>query len=252
MTSVLPSDTAGQSAPPHGLEYFHAPPGAITAGTVHIEGEEYAHLTHVMRRREGDIIGVMDGEGTAYLVLLTALQKRAALGSIQATYPMLHEHPTPVTLAAAVLKNPSRFDYMIEKLTEAGIRTFIPLFTERTIPRHARTERWQKIALAAAKQCGRCIVPRIQTPASIGEFLEGSGHHGSHRWILHEEATADMPVQSGEVEPGGHSIIIGPEGGFSTEEVALAVRHGYSAVSVGPRRLRSETAALAAALRVLL
>lgn len=252
MTSALPSDTAGQSGPPHGLEYFYAPPGAIAAGTVHIEGEEYTHLTHVMRRREGDVIGVMDGEGTAYLVLLTALQKRAAVGAVQATYPMLHEHPTPVTLAAAVLKNPSRFDYMIEKLTEAGIRTFIPLFTGRTIPHHARTERWQKIALAAAKQCGRCIIPRVQPPAPIGEFLEGSGHHGSRRWILHEEATTDMPVHAGQVGPGGHSIMIGPEGGFTEEEVALAVAHGYSAVSVGPRRLRSETAALAAALRVLL
>lgn len=252
MISALPSDDAGILRPPHGLEYFYAPPGAIHGGKVRIEGEEYTHLTHVMRRREGDVIGLIDGEGTAYLVTITDLQKRIAVGTIQSTYPMLHEHPVSVTFAVAVLKNPSRFDYLIEKLTEVGIRSFVPLFTARTIPQHARTERWQKLALAAAKQCGRCIIPHIQTPMPFPGFLKRPEYHGMRRWILHEEATEGMPLASGEREGMTESVLIGPEGGFTDEEVASAIASGYRAVSVGARRLRSETAAIAAAVRVLL
>ena len=251
MFSAPLSDGTGNPRPPHGLEYFYAPPGAIHGGQVRIEGEEYTHLTHVMRRREGDLIGLIDGEGTAYLVTITELQKRIAVGTIQSAYPMLHEHPVSVTVAVAVLKNPSRFDYLIEKLTEVGIRSFVPLFTARTIPQHARTERWQKLALAAAKQCGRCIIPHIQTPTTLVEFLRRPEYHGIRRWILHEETSEDMPLPSEKREGGTESILIGPEGGFTDEEVASAAAIGYRAVSVGTRRLRTETAAIAAAVRIL-
>lgn len=263
MTSERPSDSPAAPGPPHGLEYFFADPSAISGDAVHIEGEEYAHLTHVMRRREGDIIGIIDGQGMAYVVAITALEKRRATGTIQSRHPFLHEHPVAVTLAAAILKNPSRFDTMIEKVTELGIRSFIPLFTERTIPRHARTDRWQKLALAAAKQSGRSVIPHILPAVTFEEFLGQASSHGVRRWILHEEATEELPrdpVQPEATdEPHGalaqnaetHTLLIGPEGGFTDGEVALATARGYRAVSLGTRRLRSETAAIAAAARVL-
>ncbi|MBP1690676.1 MAG: rRNA methyltransferase [Bacteroidetes bacterium] len=263
MTSGRHSDPSASSGPPHGLEYFYVDPSAVTGNALHIEDEEYVHLTHVMRRREGDIIGVIDGQGMAYVASITALEKRRATATIQSRHPFLHEHPTPVTLAAAILKNPSRFDTMIEKVTEIGIRSFIPLFTERTIPRHARTERWQKLALAAAKQSGRSIIPRIFAPVSFGAFLDQASYHGVRRWILHEEATDELPQDPAMAQAAdglhdaaaqrtdSHTLLIGPEGGFTGEEVALATAHGYRAVSLGTRRLRSETAAIAAAVRVL-
>ena len=264
MTSGRHSDPSAASAPPHGLEYFYVDPPAVSGNILHIEGEEFAHLTHVMRRREGDVIGVIDGQGMAYVVAITALENRSATCAIQSRHPFLHEHPTPVTLAAAILKNPSRFDTMIEKVTEIGIRSFIPLFTERTIPRHARTERWQKLALAAAKQSGRSIIPHIFPPVSFGTFFNQASYHGVRRWILHEEATDELPRDpampqatdglhdAAAQRADAHTLLIGPEGGFTGEEVALATAHGYRAVSLGTRRLRSETAAIVAAVRVLL
>ncbi len=252
MISAPHSDNPAPIQPPHGLEYFYAPPSAVTADTVYIDGDEFAHLTHVMRRREGDVVGVIDGQGMAYVVGITVVQKDRAIGSIRSTHPLLHEHSTPVILAAAILKNPSRFDTLIEKVTEVGIRSVVPLFTERTIPRHARTERWQKLALAAAKQCGRSIIPHIHAPMPIAAYLQESTLHGDRRWILHEEATEEMPPGNTDNPQQMHSLMIGPEGGFTGAEVSLAAEHGYCAVSLGTRRLRSETAAIAAAVRVLM
>ena len=84
--------------------------------------------------------------------------------------------PSASILAAALLKNPSRYDYLIEKATEIGVRAIIPLITERTIPRHARTDRWQKLALAAMKQSGRCVLPDVHEPMTL-DALIGQARH---------------------------------------------------------------------------
>jgi 16S rRNA (uracil1498-N3)-methyltransferase len=171
LTSARPSDPDNAGNLLHGLEYFYAPPGAIAAGVVRIDGDEFAHLSHVMRRTAGDVIGISDGQGTAYTAEITSIEKRMAIAAIRSTHPMLHESASVVILAAAPLKNPSRFDFLIEKATEIGVHSIIPLLTERTIPRHARTDRWQKLALAAMKQSGRCILPDVRDPMTLEALI---------------------------------------------------------------------------------
>jgi 16S rRNA (uracil1498-N3)-methyltransferase len=247
LTSDRPSD-ATAPLPPHGLEYFYAPPNAFSGGMVRIDGDEFAHLSHVMRRQPGDIIGISDGAGTSYVAEITALEKRMAVCAVCGTYPRLRESAVRVVLAAALLKNPSRYDYLVEKATEVGVSAILPIITERTIPRQARVDRWQKLALAAMKQSGRCILPLVHEPVALATLLAARTTYADACWMFHEAAEGDTAAPEGL----SHLLLIGPEGGFTDAEVGLGHEHGCAAIRLGPRRLRSETAAVAAAARFLL
>lgn len=225
------------------MEYFYTPPELIEPTTLTIADEEFVHLTHVMRKAPGDAIRVVDGLGTAYDVTIEEISRRSARCSIRTRHVRLNEPARSVVVAVALLKNSAKFDYVVEKATELGAAGIIPLLTERTIPRSARIDRWSKIALAAMKQSGRCCLPGVRPLVAFGDFLQQSGSD-SLRVIPHEKTerprlrdvieTGKMPVQ----------ICIGPEGGFSDEEIQRAVSAGYIPVSLGTRRLRTETAAI--------
>jgi 16S rRNA (uracil1498-N3)-methyltransferase len=231
------------------MEYFYTPSQQIGSEHLTIEGEEFAHLTHVMRKMVGDDICVVDGAGNAYDARIVEISRRSARCRISAHHPLLHEPRIDLTLGVGILKNSSRFDFLVEKTTEIGIRTIIPLLTERTIPRHARTDRWQKLALAAMKQSGRCLLPKIQPLTRLEDFLSGFPAEIScylmdenvHGVSLPRSLTTDRVV-----------ICIGPEGGFSPGETNLAAKVGFQLAGLGSRRLRTETAAVVAAATVLL
>ena len=231
------------------MEYFYTPPECVTVPTLTISGEEFSHMTHVMRMREGDALRVVDGAGNTYDARITSITARSAACMITAHHARLHESPLGLTLGAGMLKNPSRFDYLVEKSAELGVVRIVPLLTERTIPRHARTDRWQKLCVAAMKQSGRCILPRVEAPVPFPEFVSAS-RSASLKLIPHEQST--VPLASCVVAPEGQAVVcVGPEGGFSDAEIALAQEAGFQAVSLGPRRLRTETAALAASALIL-
>lgn len=113
----------------------------------------------------------MDGLGTAYDVTLSRVKKKIAVGTITARYDYHNEPTAAVTLAVGILKNPSKFDFLVEKVTELGIREIIPMTTDRTILCHAKTDRWQKLALAAMKQCCRSFLPHVSELRSLSEVL---------------------------------------------------------------------------------
>lgn len=226
------------------MESFYTPPRLVTPPVVTIEGDEFRHLSHVMRLRAGDPLRIVDGAGNAYDAVIAVIGRRAAVCTITAHNTLLNESPRAVTLAAGILKNPSRFDYLVEKAVELGVRTIVPLLTERTIPRHANSERWQKLCIAAMKQSGRCLLPRVQPLTPFGEFV-ASVPGGVTRYLAHEQK---RPAGAPPAPGGTHEavICIGPEGGFSDGEVALAEKAGFATVLLGPRRLRAETAAIVA------
>ena len=237
------------------MEYFYAPPECFTGHRCVIEGEEFAHLTHVMRRKVGDALRIVDGAGNAYDAVIESLAARRASCRITAKHGFLHEPRTRVTLAVALLKNPSRYDTLVEKGTELGVAAFAPLLTERTISRHGRTDRWSKIALAAMKQSGRCVLPQILPPQPFAEFV-AAAPGTALRLLAHEEAGGDpfrgLPSTDSRAEPRAeplgqpHEVLacIGPEGGFTSDEAELAASAGFQTVSLGSRRLRTETAAI--------
>ncbi len=233
------------------MEYFYVPAGHCARDECLIDGEEFSHLTHVMRRGVGDTIRIVDGAGTACDAIIEEIGGRRARCRITARWERLHEPAIHLTLGVAILKNGANFDFLVEKATELGVSAIVPLLTERTIPRHARKERWQKIALAAMKQSGRSVLPLVSDPQSLEDFCAGAA--ATVVRLLPHEKTERPPLR--EVLPAGTTPVaaaIGPEGGFSEREVTLAVSAGFLPVSLGPRRLRTETAALITAGLVLL
>jgi 16S rRNA (uracil1498-N3)-methyltransferase len=231
------------------MDYFYAPPDKIGDGIAVIEGDELSHLVHVMRKKAGDEIVVVDGAGLAYRVVLESVSKRSARGAIQDSHRWYHEPASSVTIAVGILKNPSRFDFLVEKVSEIGASEIVPLTTERTIPSHAKTERWQKLALSAMKQCGRSYLPKVKELASLDEVI---GSSGSFKRKLIGHAEGEPFAQAASKDTTSTLILVGPEGGFSDEEVARCVAAGFKSVSLGERRLRTETAAIAFASLLIL
>jgi 16S rRNA (uracil1498-N3)-methyltransferase len=234
------------------MEYFYTPPHLISRDELFIEEEEFAHLSHVMRKKVGDGIRVVDGQGKAFDVIIAEMRKHTARGSITARHERLHEPAIDLTLGVGLLKNAARFDVMVEKATEIGINAIVPLHTVRTIPEHAKTGRWQKLALAAMKQAGRCVLPKVHEPMTLHDFLE-TPRHDALKLLPHEkERTSTITSLFPITAISTAAICIGPEGGFTDEEVAGGVAAGFRTVSLGPRRLRTETAAIVAAASLIL
>ncbi len=230
-------------------DYFYASPDAIAGSRISISGDEFKHLTHVMRKQAGDAIVIVDGKGKAYASVIQEIATGSAICAVQEITERIHEPRTTVTLAVALLKNPSRFDVLVEKTTELGVHRIVPLITERTIPAHGKQDRWQKIALGAMKQSQRCHLPEVLEPVSFASFLDTSGS-GELRLIPHE-GVSEPPLKSVPCTFPSISICIGPEGGFTASEVKMAAEAGFVAVSLGDRRLRTETAAIVAIATVL-
>jgi 16S rRNA (uracil1498-N3)-methyltransferase len=231
------------------MEYFYVPPERIVNGKVEIADEEFTHLVHVMRRKEGDEICIVDGKGGAYDVRLVSVGRRSAEGSVVRMLERSNEPKVVVTCAVGILKNPSRFDFLVEKTTELGVSSIIPLRTARTIPAHAKIERWQKLALAAMKQSGRSRLPEVQELTQFDVVCSSASRY-DRCYIAHEQPlgeSAAAPLLS--ASDRNIAILIGPEGGFSDEEVGRAIETGWKPLFLGERRLRTETAAMIAVER---
>ena len=233
------------------MDYFYCPPEKISEHDLVIEGEEFSHLVHVMRKKEGDEIIVVDGRGSAYEVGLETVTRHSARGVIRRVFRGYHEPSASVTLAAGILKNPSKFDFLVEKLTELGVMEIIPLRTERAIPAQAKTDGWQKLALSAMKQCGRSYLPAVRELTTFDTLISEGGTAG-RKFIAHERLDEGIPLTELRSTPGESTLIlVGPEGGFSDEEFSRSLRAGFKPVFLGDRRLRTETAAIVLASLLL-
>lgn len=233
------------------MDYFYSPPENISAKEVIIDGDEYAYLTHVMRKTTNDTIRVVNGLGTAYDVQLTEIKKKTAHGAILQIYQQYNEPAIDLTIAVGILKNPSKFDFLVEKATELGVKQIIPLTTGRTIPSHAKIDRWQKLALAAMKQCGRSFLPKVTELISLNDLFKTEDSYTikliAHESPLVKTKSSDVVIQSGK----SAIVLIGPEGGFSDNEILIAEKAGYSILYLGERRLRTETAAIVATAKLI-
>jgi len=206
------------------------------------------HAVRVLRCRAGDEIQVVDGAGHWYRVCLNHVQKNTVIGTVLERRVGVNEPSAQLHIGLALLKSRQRFEVFLEKAVELGVTAITPLITERTEARSFRVQRARRILVAAMKQCRRCHLPRLSVPRHLDEVLmeEGSvlrciAHQGPYPSLL--EAVAGQELR-------GVSVLVGPEGGFTEEEVRYARGAGYTAVSLGVRRLRSETAAIACASTV--
>ena len=224
------------------MDQFYTPPRLVTPPSLTNEGDEFNHLNRVMRLGPGDAVRVADGAGNMYETVIESISRQAAICRVVSHSSRVHEPSREVTLGIGILKNPARFDFLVEKATELGVYAIIPLLTERTIPRSAKIDRWQHLCLAAMKQSERCVLPEVRHLMSFDEFLESAPKDGD-RFIAHEKSTVPLPFP-GESANASAIMCVGPEGGFSDAEIERAENAGFTSVALGPRRLRTETAAL--------
>ena len=229
-------------------EYFYVPAEYIIDEHIAIEGEEAKHISRVLRKQPGDRIWVVDGAGKAFETVIRLVAPEMIECEILFEHFHHHEPDIDVTLAVAQLKNPSRMDWIIEKATELGVRTIIPLQTMRTIARSPKEDRWNNIALAAMKQSGRCILPKILPPTDFQIAIANSTEYDL-KLIPYERTDHVLFIEEAmknRKPPRSAMILIGPEGGFTEVEIEQAEKAEFTQVSLGRRRLRTETAAIVA------
>jgi 16S rRNA (uracil1498-N3)-methyltransferase len=233
------------------MDYFYVKPEDVSSHGLLLRGDESKHAIRVLRKTIGDRIFVTDGNDTMFEAVIAGIGAADTRCDIAAMHRKYNEPAVDVTLAVSVLKNPSRFDFLVEKTTELGIRTIIPLVCERTVSHHDKHQRLEKIACAAMKQCGRSWLPRIQPVQQFDSIIHNSSHW-QWKFIPHEKADPGQTLST-VLKPMTdiHSllVVIGPEGGFSEEEIRKAKEAGFLSVSLGLRRLRTETAAVIATIQ---
>lgn len=227
------------------METFFAPPQLIKGQKVFLDQEEAWHAHKVLRLRPGDEIRVADGQGSSYRVIIRKLTDKGLEGEIVDDNQADNEPKVEVSLAFAPPKG-RRAEILIEKGTELGAKAFLPLITEHTVvhPSPAKIDRWRKIAQQAMKQSGRSFWPIVAKPQTFAQLLgETKRYEKLFICCLHPSARR-LKVEGSEVGP--ILLTVGPEGGFSPAEVERARENGFYPLSLGKRRLRSETAAIAA------
>ncbi len=228
-------------------------------GEVAIEGDLAHRLTNVLRLRAGDEIALFDGSGDDVSVRIERVHQKALVAAVIERGAGPAEPRVNVHLYQSITKG-ERFEWLLEKGTEIGVSHFVPLITARAVVKTSgagnRMDRWRRIVIEAAEQCGRSCVPSISASASFSEALSSA----PGLLLLPYEAAGDAApnIQSAldrDIDAlfalGEVSIFIGPEGGYEPGEVEVAAAAGATIVTMGERVLRSETAGLVAATLVL-
>ena len=231
------------------MSRFYVPTPQIEKGMLRIEGNEVKHIRRVLRLKAGDEIIVFDSLGKEYEGTIIEETTSSVVIKIQNIFLSKRDSPLDVTLAQSLLKG-EKMDYLIQKATELGVKEIIPFFSSRSVPlleksgRLKRHHRWGRIAIEASKQCGRGVVPKIEPLQDYSEMLQIASP-GSLCLILWEREGGQLKkVLERSKEKTRIFFIIGPEGGFSQEEVEEAKRAGFIPVTLGRRILRAETASL--------
>ncbi len=234
------------------MRYFFIEHAQSTGSTLVITGSDARHIKTVLRLKSGDKIGLFDGKGFEYEAKIVDLSTGRVKVSVIRRFPSTAESPVQITVAQGFLKE-KKMDGLVRQLSELGIIKWNPFIAERSVPRpdkkqlSARTKRWEKISKEAIKQCKRGCIMEIGDTVSFEE-------------ILNLSQTADLKIAfwENELQPLNAELprpdrninkiyaLLGPEGGFTQQEIESARDRGFVTASLGPRILRAETATVAA------
>ena len=203
------------------------------------------HLARVLRVKVGEAVTVFNGDGYNYLSLVTSNTKSEVKVDLLSKEDPSNESPLTTHLGLAVSKG-DRFEWAIKKATELGVAKISPILSQRVDVRLAperwkkKQDHWQQIVISACEQSGRAIVPEVDTPQPLAGWVEAAD--ADCKFCLHPGLSNTLP----ETPPSSITLLIGPEGGLSNDEVTLASDHGFLGLNLGPRILRTETAPLVA------
>ena len=235
------------------MHRFFAPDLNPGDETVVLPRGEAEHLTRVLRIGIGDTVSVFDGRGHEFLARVIGARHRTVRVQLISRVDAVEEWSVSVTLAQAVLKG-DKMDEVVRDAVMLGASAIQPLVTKRTettvasLVKGARLERWRRVALASAKQSGRAVLPEVRTPLTVENYLEEPA--AVLRLMLVEPSAAGEPepmsVLRGAPVPGDVSVMVGPEGGWTSEECTSAHKQGVRLLTLGPRTLRADAVGLSA------
>jgi len=216
-----------------------------------LTGPDVKHIRTVLRLKPGEEIFLFDGKGSEYRARITASTPKTIILSVLERFPSISESPVEITIGQGLLKA-KKMDRIVRQVTELGIYALIPLLAKRSVPRPRperwaeKEQRWETIAQESLKQCGRSQMPCLEPPTSFKELVAMSEAHDL-RIIFHE---GDPELKSTPYLGDARDVrkvlaLIGPEGGFTPDEVQTALECGFVSVSLGPRILKADTAVVA-------
>ena len=243
------------------MQRFFVSPGAFQGTRVVLQGDVAHQISAVLRMREGDTIVVLDDSGWEFEARLTQVGRTEATGEILERRPAGAELRVRLTLFQSLLKR-DNLEWVLQKCTEIGVAAFVPVVSQRTIVSRpqdvsdSKIRRWRRIVVEAAEQSRRARLPVVHPVVRFEQAVAGMGGFDLSLIPWEEEKDAGLratlAAAKGEQRgPLSVALFVGPEGGFAGDEVALATAHGARPVTLGPRILRAETAAVVAVSLIL-
>lgn len=223
------------------VNLFYQP--LIARGVTTLDAEESRHCIRVLRKKAGDRIRITDGNGAFYEAVIVSADPHACAFSIEHTIAEPLQSYS-VHIAVAPTKNTERIEWFVEKSVELGINQISFVDCEHSERTQLKMARIEKIAISAMKQSLRASVPRLQGPMPFPGFIAAVNE--SNRFIAHAGVNHPPHLKDSAPRNGNYIVVIGPEGDFTEKEIQLAQQAAFTEVSLGPGRLRTETAALAA------
>lgn len=217
------------------------------AGTVAALDEATArHINQVLRMKKGDRLFLTNGKGKRSTVTIYEQYKKECRVYMEEGAEDVPVQQPRVIVAISLIKNASRFEWFLEKATETGVTSIIPLICERTESVHFRLERMRNILVSAMLQSRQCWLPELFSPVPFKEWI--SRADAPHKYIAHCLDAAKGRLTGAAAFEGDKIVCIGPEGDFTPAEIDMALHYRFSPVSLGNTRLRTETAGIAAAV----
>lgn len=230
-------------------------PGPLVEGTeIALTPEGANHIARVLRGKIGDPLHVFDGSGGEFSATISAIASKSVKVGVDRRVASVPESALRITLVQGISRG-EKMDWVVQKATELGVAAIVPVITSRSVVKLDRNQaakkqdHWQTIAINACEQCGRAVIPTVSSPAPLPDFLgKGIGDSPQFRFVLDPQADSSLPAAAskGIGEWPQFELLIGPEGGLDEAEIEAAVAAGFTRVGLGPRVLRTETAAVVA------
>lgn len=239
------------------MHRFFIPSENFNADPIILPSDTSDQIRKVLRLKDGETICLLDNCGNASEAAIEYMDGKSICAHVKRSYPVSNEPGCRITLFLSLTQR-EKFEWMLQKCTEAGASVFIPIFSERSLVRNTddviqKYPRWQKIIQEAAEQSERGIIPALRHPMKFSDAIR-TGSSDSIRLFFWEEErnqTLQQALQPVKSKLSAASIIIGPEGGFSKQEADLAVSEGWLTITMGKRIFRVETAAIASVILTL-
>lgn len=228
------------------MQLFYAPEISLPLYT--LSEEESKHCIRVLRMEVGDELHLTDGRGNLHRCKVVDANAKRCTVEVVETTPEYERMPYSLVMAVAPTKNIDRFEWFLEKATEVGISEVYPIECDHSERRQIKLEREQKVITAAVKQSLKAYHPRLHPLTDVRKVI--ASDFDGEKYIAHcNSAFGEREYLGSLIKKGGNSLIlIGPEGDFSEEEITFAAQNGFKAISLGKERLRTETAAVVAAV----